>query len=141
MEIFEDEVYERLEEGYRREEGKGGLNRAMLGVLPFRLEKGEDKKRAEKILGECYWINDKIKNAVFPYQGVAPNVVKKLLKENEEYLEKYKLEDVGYVFVGFVESAEYLVKRVESVVRLQDNTANRILLIRCYALLNLFITG
>lgn len=147
MDLFDEKVYDEMEKGYEeeRKRSRNGFNRAMLGVLPFSLQEGEDIKLARKLLSECSWINGELKRRVRPYSGVVADTVREILDANAEVFANFGIKDGkdigekgGEYFVSM--SKEY-IKRVEQAYLLWKKSEIALLTVRGYALLNLFITG
>jgi len=147
MDLFDEKVYDEMQKGYdeERNTARNGFDRAMLGVLPFALQEGEDIKLARKLLAECAWINGELKRRVRPYSGIVADTVRELLDVNTECMLSLGIEKGREVGINqgeyFVTMTKEYVKRVERAYLLWKKSEIVLLLVRCYTLLNLFITG
>ena len=146
MEIYEDEVYENLQKGYEESKtAQNGLNRAMLGVLPFDMKEGEGIKSARRILCECERINCELKRRVRPYSGIAPEIVRNILDESADIYKKLgcKGERVENATGGdyFVTASKKLCEKLDEALSLWFTPEIVLLTVKAYAMLNLFISG
>ncbi len=144
MELFSDEVYEKLAGEYEKAM-KESWEKVLSGDSPFSLCDGENKKKGVALLkkakGVCEYLLEKIE----PFSGEIPDAVRWLIKENLCDIEKFVKED-GEWYPGVGDeslflSAQKLCKIVGDAEKLLFTPDTNAILTRSLSIYTMFLLG
>ncbi len=147
MELFDEQVYQNLQEEYEKELGKpeSGFKRAMLGAKPFDLKESEEKIQGREHLSYAMEINDALLDKCKSYGGEVARVVRNLLIKNKELFEKLNLDKKQEFWCEdqdfFTKAIEELCSTLENAVSLYPIPEVQVLLSRSYTVYALIILG